>query len=511
MSAGLNPAGERYPGSAAQLRALFAFVFSTVSPRFARWFRWLLAGLGVLALAMIALAATAGPAAPDYQVLLPSAWLAVFVSTTLAAIGAAGGRELLPRAQASIYPITPATDYLGATALLPFNITWLLQSLALLCATAWCTGWSFGMIPSLLLTVLWIVSCTLVGQAVAWTIELIRSTALGSRLVLATGVLLVAAVAWAVHEQGLVRLFDAAPTRRYALVAALGSDARLELWPRAVAEPLVAGALALLVGLQLARLRARIRPRNRGVGEARPVRPRPDPAGVFTAVLRLDRASVWRSAPLRRGVLILVLVPGVAAALAALDWTMVTLLPGLVASGAGLLFGVNAFCLDGPGALWRSTLPAPPRLLLLVRGVVTAETCLTAAVLVVAIAVVRAPAGPSAGELTGVLVAMVAGPIHVTSHCLRWSVRNPHAATLRSERDQPAPPAAMAGYAARLAVGTTGMGLVLGVLGQIDIPAASVTFGLMIILLAARRVLRTLRLWEDPDVRGRVLATVSTA
>ena len=505
------PAPERYPGSAAQLHALFSFQFSTVSPRFARWFRWILIGLGVVVLTLIALSATAGPAVQDYRLLLPSAWLAVLISSTLAAIGAAGGRELLPRAQASIYPITPATDYLGATLMLPFNITWLLQSVALLSATAWCTGWSWGMIPALLLTGLWIVSCTLVGQAVAWTIELIRTSAIGARLVVATGALLVAAVAWVVHEDGLVRLLDAAPTGRYALVAALGSDAKAELWPQAFGELLAAGALALLIGLQLARLRVRIRPRNRGVGEARPVRPRPDPDGVFTAVLRLDRASVWRSAPLRRGVLILVLVPGVAAALASLDWVMVILLPGLVASGAGLLFGVNAFCLDGPGALWRSTLPAPPRLLLLVRGVVTAETCLTAAVLVVAIAVVRAPAVPSAGELTGVLVAMVAGPIHVTSHCLRWSVRNPHAATLRSERDQPAPPAAMAGYAARLAVGTTGMGLVLGVLGRIDVPVASVLFGLMIVLLAARRVLRTVRLWEDPAVRGRVLATVSTA
>ena len=37
-----------------------------------------------------------------------------------------------------------------------------------------------------------------------------------------------------------------------------------------------------------------------------------------------------------------------------------TVLPGLVASGGALLFGVNAWCLDGRGALWRESLPVAP-------------------------------------------------------------------------------------------------------------------------------------------------------
>ena len=37
-----------------------------------------------------------------------------------------------------------------------------------------------------------------------------------------------------------------------------------------------------------------------------------------------------------------------------------TILPGLVASGGALLFGVNAWCLDGRGLLWRENLPARP-------------------------------------------------------------------------------------------------------------------------------------------------------
>ena len=38
-----------------------------------------------------------------------------------------------------------------------------------------------------------------------------------------------------------------------------------------------------------------------------------------------------------------------------------TILPGLVASGGALLFGVNAWCLDARGVLWRESLPAGPR------------------------------------------------------------------------------------------------------------------------------------------------------
>ena len=37
------------------------------------------------------------------------------------------------------------------------------------------------------------------------------------------------------------------------------------------------------------------------------------------------------------------------------------LLPGLTASGAALLFGVNAWCLDGKGMVWRETLPVSAR------------------------------------------------------------------------------------------------------------------------------------------------------
>ena len=50
-------------------------------------------------------------------------------------------------------------------------------------------------------------------------------------------------------------------------------------------------------------------------------------------------------------------MPGAVALAGDLEWWMLTVLPGLVASGGALLFGVNTWCLDGRGALWRDSLP----------------------------------------------------------------------------------------------------------------------------------------------------------
>ena len=53
------------------------------------------------------------------------------------------------------------------------------------------------------------------------------------------------------------------------------------------------------------------------------------------------------------------------------------LLPGLVASGGALLFGVNAWCLDARGALWRESLPVSAGLAFTVRATVLLELLLT--------------------------------------------------------------------------------------------------------------------------------------
>ena len=164
---------------------------------------------------------------------------------------------------------------------------------------------------------------------------------------------------------------------------------------------------------------------RRGAGGAGP------PAGgPLRANLRVDHAAVWRSAPLRRGIVALGVIPGGAAAAATgLEWPMVALLPGLVASGAGLLFGVNAFALDGPGALWRETLPGPPRTMLAARLLVVAEVCLAGGL--VALACGRGAGGrPAPAEVVVVVAALVATTAQVVARCARWSVDRPYAAAL---------------------------------------------------------------------------------
>ena len=92
------------------------------------------------------------------------------------------------------------------------------------------------------------------------------------------------------------------------------------------------------------------------------------PSTVLGILIRTDRASVWRSVPMRRGMLVLAIGPGLVAVFGDLRWSQMTILPGLVASGGALLFGVNAWCLDGRGALWRENLPAAPTALFDARG-----------------------------------------------------------------------------------------------------------------------------------------------
>ena len=175
-----------------------------------------------------------------------------------------------------------------------------------------------------------------------------------------------------------------------------------------------------------------------------------EPSTQLGEMLAVDRANVWRSTSLRRGLYVLGFLPGLVAALVGIRWVDLPLLPALVAAGAGMLFGVNAFCLDASGALWLASLPATPRSTFLVRTI----TVLEVALVTVAIAVL---AGSLRAEGTTALLATVScavsALIWVTATCMRLSITRPHRAELRDARDTPAPPGAMAVYSVRLAVG----------------------------------------------------------
>ena len=240
------------------------------------------------------------------------------------------------------------------------------------------------------------------------------------------------------------------------------------------------------------------------------VRRRPAPRSARGAVLATDRASVWRSAPLRRGLLVLGILPGAVAAIARLDWPSLVLLPGLVSAGAGLLFGVNAFCLDGSGSVWLEGLPRRPGLAFWCKAQVIGETCLVAIVLTLSAALLRTADAPSAAQLSALVACSVVSLTRVVALCMELSVRHPYRADLRGPRDTPAPPGVMAAYSARLALSTTLVAILFSAVAEVAPWRWSVFLAVPFVLLSARRLVAAARRWDRPDVRAGVVAVVAS-
>lgn len=446
-------------------------------------------------------AAGAGPAAgpADLLPLLLAAHLAV---TVTAAVASGGGRELLARDPAAIHPIGPTTDHLGTLVLAPVSTGWLLQAWALLGVAAYAAG-TAGLAVAGLLVAAWVLAATAAGQLAAWAVEWLRrgpAGALGAR----SATLLVAAVAIGLGAAPGGRDAVARGPLAWVADAALGGPA----WPAAgVLLLAVAGLLALLGGVLAHRVAARP-PRDETRLESRTHAARPDARTELAALVRLDRGSVWRSVPLRRGTGVLALGPGLFALARGMEWGTVVLLPGLVASGCVLLFGVNAWCLDGRGLVWRETLPVAPGTQLAARALVIGELLLGAGLVALGLGAVRAGV-PSTAELAATAGALLVVTGQALSGALRWSLRSPYAADLRSARATPAPPLVMVGYSLRLALVTTLTGLWfsgLAAIGRVDLVAAST-----VVLLgwSAWRIAASARGWRDPVRRARVVAVVT--
>ena len=224
----------------------------------------------------------------------------------------------------------------------------------------------------------------------------------------------------------------------------------------------------------------------------------------------IDRASVWRAPALRRGVLVMGVLPGAATAAARVEWSALALTGGLVTAGAGLLFGVNAFCLDGGGALWLSSSPLAPREQLLAKAVVLAEVCLACSVIAVVAGAVRARGDLAAIDVVTVVCNVIACTAVVVATCVKSSVLRPHRAEMRSTRATPAPPGAMAAQSARLATQTTFVGLAVTGVALTGDSAAPLLLTAAIVLLAARSVHRIVLRYSDPSIRSKVAITVAS-
>ena len=489
-------------------------------------FRFRLAGLrgrarragpvGVAVIGALTLLATVVPAfvgeqavsRHDVLVLLPSAFLSVLVISVVSAATSGGGRELLPRDQAVAFPVSPTTDHLGALLMVPLNVAWLLQCWTVLGATSYAIGARPALPLALVPVVLWLAGATALAQALAWSVEWVRRGAHGTYVVRIGALVLAAVVGALVATDHLTTVLDRSPTVRIAVGVVDGRDGHWWPWARLVAGLVVVTVLAVLLGGWLAGRVARRAARDelRLETSGRPARA--NPASDLVAMVRTDRAGIWRSVPLRRGMIVLALLPGLVAVGGSFRWDMLGIFPGLVASGGALLFGVNSWCLDGRGALWRDSLPVDARLAFGSRVLVLSEILFAAGLATLALASLRAGV-PTVPELVAVLCADVVVTVQVVATALRWSVRSPYAVDLRSSRATPAPPLVMVGYSAWLALTTTFTGMLFNVTAHTPW-VWSVVLALPFLAWSGVKLARTARAWADPPTRSRVIATVTS-
>lgn len=499
---------EPWVSAAADLRHLLRFRSQTVRrPRAAA-----LALAAVLALTLVLAVAPAWttgiPAERLRQIedLLPAALAGFLLVASGASMGGGGGRELLPREQAAIHPIGPVTEHLGALVLAPLNLAWLLQTWTLSAATALVVGPS-GLLGAQLVVLLWLLVATALAQVVGWSVEGIRRTRHGVVIVRAATVALALALLAGQAVGSLDDLARALPTA--ALAESLGGGR----WPAVAALLAVLLIAGVALGAVPARWALRKPPREElrvesGVHEARQA-PVARFLGEELALLRrLDRGSVWRSVGMRRGLMVLGLGPALVALGAGLPWDTLLILPGLCASGAALLFAVNAWCLDGRGLLWRESLPVAPGRIFDARALITAECLVVVSAIPVLVGSVRNGV-PTQQVAIALLLCWLVTVVQVLALSMSWSVRRPYAVDLRSPRATPAPHAAMFGYALRLSLVTTMTGMLFVGAAGVDVWWLPLALGVPLLLWSGVRLRRARRRWLFAPARAEIALTVA--
>jgi hypothetical protein len=474
--------------------------------------------LGVLAAAAVPLTVSGGPgtdAAMDrtgeVAALLPAGLLAFLATSVIGPVAAGGSYELLPAAHLVAYPVRPAALVRLSLLLTPLNIAWYLQLLLLSWATAYAVRGPYAPGLPLLVLLAFVLACTGFGQAMAWLVAGLRRRVAGRVATRLLVTLLCVAVLYVVHENLVPQLLDSSPTVRVLGAMIAAADGRPHDWLGRVAVLLLLAVLGYLACVRAASWALR-RSGDRGADPAAsaPLRRRGLRSSPYAQLLALDRASIWRSAPLRRGLFVLGGLPAAAGLVAGLSWQSIALLPPLVASGAALLFGVNAFCLDGPGSVWIATLPGDPVIVLRAKRRVVMEVSGAAVLVVVALCGLRAGRLPTPVELVSVLGCALGCVAIVTAISMSLSVDRPHRADLQGPRDTPAPPGTMALYSVRLASITTVIGVLFSLASYGSSIEAPVLFTAAALSWSAWSLHRTTARWARPLTRARVVSTVSS-
>jgi hypothetical protein len=438
----------------------------------------------------------------------PGAFLGFGVLALVAPLTAGGGHEVVPSEQLTAFPVRPATQFLGGLTLAPANLVWVVQLLVLTGLTGYLAVggnlWLAG-----LTTAAFVVCLTVVGQALAWTVVGLRQSRRGRRVVVGAALLLVVTVVITLETSTLHVVLDEGPAPWVVLGVIAGSATDIGAWLPVTAALVVVAAVAAVAGVRACGWALR-RPGDLGAGHTGEVRRRAARRGHLRELVAVDRASAWRAPALRRGALVILVLPGVVAATFQVPWESLVVLPGLVAAGAGLLFGVNAFALDAAGALWLASQPVDPVLLLKSKLVVISETVLAAVAAAALAGALRSEQPPTSAQLSAMAAAALACSAVVVALCLRASVRRPHHADLRGPRDAIAPPGALAVASARLAGPCAFVAVAVAASSQTGSAVLPVLVAVPFALLALLSVLRSVRFYADPARRAAIVHAVAT-
>ena len=429
----------------------------------------------------------------------------------LAPLATGGGHDVVPPDQLVALPVRPATQFLGGLVLAPFDLVWIVQLLGLTALTSCLTlGGSLERGAATTAAYVLAITCSARRWPGRWSGCAGPAPAAGPSAPV-PGRRSPPRWHWRAPEQ---------PWRRGDAVRRVsGADRRRRGDRRRRRSPRCGGARPLRrcssspcsPWARAAACRwALRRPGDVGApAERGPVRRRAGRRGALRELVAVDRASVWRAPALRRG-------------RRSCSWCCrgcwrrprpAVAVAGRCCRGwsrpvTALLFGINAFCLDGSGLAVAGLAARDPVLLLRSKALVLTETVLGGGRGRVRRRRPAQPGLPPRGRAHRPrrLGAAVHGGRRVLS--LHASLRRPFRADLadpvtrcaarRARPREPAPglPTAAIGMVLAVAAGT----------GEWWLPPA---LALPVLGLCALSAARTTRLWRDPVHRAFVVHRVA--
>lgn len=438
----------------------------------------------------------------------PQAFFGFGVLAFVAPLTAGGGNEIFPPDQLVTFPIKPRTQFLGGLLLAPVNLVWVLQLLALVAETALLTS-NGNAVTGALTTALYALSLTALGQSMAWTVVALRQSRRGRQVVAFSGAGLLLGALLVVRSGTGGEVLDASPTRYVPLGVTAGAHGHWLRWSVTTSVLALLVVVGLTAGARTCAWALR-RPGDAGASrEAKAVHRRRDHRSALRLLVANDRGSVWRAPALRRGGLVLAVLPGLAAAGAQVPWQSVIVLPGLVAAGAGLLFGINAFCLDGSGAIFLASLPHDPRLIAWSKTLVLTETVFASVVISALSGGVRSPGSPTTAQVAAIIASGLACTAVIVSCGMAASVRRPHRADLKGPRDAVAPPGALTLASVRLVLPAGLVAVIMGSSSDAGIWWLPLALAVPVLALCAWSLSRSAACWADPLERARIVQVVS--